>query len=344
MILFEQRGLPVLQNKVYNDPESARLTTLGDVELVRRSDGLVHNRNFVPELLKYDQSYQNEQAHAPPFRDHLRLVADYVSPYLGKEILEIGCGKAAFLEVLRDLGNKVRGLDPAYEGADPSVERRDFDSSYDGPAFDFVVLRHVLEHVPEPWKFLGLIAGHARRGCKIYVEVPCFKWSAQHGAFFDVFYEHVNYFVEDLLCSAFSNVLDVRHLFGGQYLCLVAELTSLRTPSCEHETPSTALMSDWRRRLLLFLALQERPLFVWGAGAKGTTLTNVAWKEGLPIAALIDINPAKQGKFVGLSGVPVVAPSDVPRDCTVVVMNSMYEAMAREALPSTCDFVLAEVW
>ena len=54
------------------------------------------------------------------------------------------------------------------------------------------LLRHVLEHIPNPFEFLlRLKEANGRKG-RIYIEVPCFDWICEHCAWFDIFYEHVN--------------------------------------------------------------------------------------------------------------------------------------------------------
>jgi hypothetical protein len=47
---------------------------------------------------------------------------------------------------------------------------------------------------------------------------------------------------------------------------------------------------------------------IWGAAAKGTTLVNTIDPENRRIRFLIDINPAKQGKFVPGTGHQIVSP------------------------------------
>jgi hypothetical protein len=47
---------------------------------------------------------------------------------------------------------------------------------------------------------------------------------------------------------------------------------------------------------------------LWGAGAKGTTLVNLIDPENRRIRFLIDLNPAKQGKFVPGTGHQIVSP------------------------------------
>jgi hypothetical protein len=43
-------------------------------------------------------------------------------------------------------------------------------------------------------------------------------------SWFDLFYEHVNYFRLDDLRRMFGTVHEAGHLFGGQYLYIVADL------------------------------------------------------------------------------------------------------------------------
>ena len=64
----------------------------------------------------------------------------------------------------------------------------------------------------------------------IYIEVPCFDWIIEHGAWFDIFYEHVNYFRLDDFRRAFGKVIHAGRSFGGQYLSVIADLDTLRVP------------------------------------------------------------------------------------------------------------------
>lgn len=102
----------------------------------------------------YDEYYQNEQGVSPAFQKHLERVADIVETRLGKDrLVEVGCGKGYFLRfTLTICGITSLGFDPAYEGDDPRVRREVFSPGM----FDHargVVLRHVLEHIPQPIDF-----------------------------------------------------------------------------------------------------------------------------------------------------------------------------------------------
>ena len=56
--------------------------------------------------------------------------------------------------------------------------------------------------------------------------MPCLDWICKHRAWFDIFYEHVNYFRLTDFQRLFQRIEDSGHLFGGQYLYVVAELAS----------------------------------------------------------------------------------------------------------------------
>lgn len=63
---------------------------------------------------------------------------------------------------------------------------------------------------------------------------------------------------------------------------------------------------------------------VWGAGAKGATFCNVVDPDCKFIAFVVDITPAKQGKYIPGTGHPIYAPEALRRVDTVLLMNPNY--------------------
>jgi SAM-dependent methyltransferase len=329
--LYQQLGLPVFQNKIYSSPESAVRAVTGDVALVQSPEsGLVGNALFQPALLDYDADYQNEQACSQAFRSHLekvlQIIQAQVSP--GDVGIEIGCGKGYFLEMLASSGANVTGYDPAYEGSDTRVIKQYFGSERVSVVPDYLILRHVLEHIPTPWLFISELAAVCKTGTKIYIEVPCFEWIVENNAFYDVFYEHVNYFTLDVLERTFRNVIECGKIFGGQYLYVIAQLDSFRIPEgYTGKMFSPLTMDKYLENLLARRMSDSGDLYVWGAGAKGITFSNIVARHEIKVSALVDINPAKQNKYAGLSGIPIVSPRDVLSKldgADVFVMNPVY--------------------
>jgi 2-polyprenyl-3-methyl-5-hydroxy-6-metoxy-1,4-benzoquinol methylase len=143
-VLYKQEQLPVLQNRMYETELEAKNCPKGDMELIEdQRSGLIYNAKFHPELVVYDASYQNEQACSPFFKDHLESVSEIIDRHMGREsIIEVGCGKGFFLEMLLSKGFDIIGFDPTYEGTNPKVTKQYVPRV--GLRASGFVLRHVL--------------------------------------------------------------------------------------------------------------------------------------------------------------------------------------------------------
>ena len=230
-VLYRQGQLPIFQNCMYATEAEAKACPKGDMELVEdQLSGLVYNAAFRPELMVYDANYQNEQALSSSFQEHLERVSQIVARWMGQNaIVEIGCGKGFFLEMLLAKGFDVIGFDPTYEGINQRVVKQHFAPGV-GIGGKALVLRHVLEHIHNPVEFLLQLKKANGGSGRIYIEVPRLDWICKHRAWFDVFYEHVNYFRISDFYRIFGTVVESGSLFGGQYLFVVAELETLRAP------------------------------------------------------------------------------------------------------------------
>jgi SAM-dependent methyltransferase len=326
-LLYKQTGYPVFQNRMYDSAQEGRDCPKGDIHLVEDgATGLVYNATFRPELMNYDGNYQNEQGLSGYFRQHLKTVADLVEHHLGRECLvEVGCGKGFFLELLLERGADITGFDATYEGSNPRVCRQYYEPGVIERA-EGLVLRHVLEHVQDPYNFLRLIGDANGDSGRIYIEVPCFDWICEQKAWFDIFYEHVNYFRLADFHRMFGKIVDCGRLFGGQYLYVVAELSSLRAPVYDSANP-VYFPIDFTDQI-------EAPIWggscsaVWGGASKGVIFTLLKTRAGYPVDIVIDINPAKQGKYLPATGIQVQSPEQalpqLPPVSTLFVMNSNY--------------------
>ena len=330
--LYRVTDLPVLQNRTFADAASARASAGADMRLVQDSrTGLVFNDAFDADKLSYDSDYQNEQAHSGQFQRHLDDVEAVVARHFsGRSLIEVGCGKGSFLALLRERGYAVTGIDPAYEGDNPEVIKAPFTAELDLRA-DAIVLRHVLEHIADPVSFLGEIARANGGAGLIYIEVPCLDWIIEHKAWFDLFYEHVNYFRLSDLQRLFGSVQEAGHLFGGQYLYIVADLASLRSPLASTVEP-LHLPDDFSASLTRAVDIVRgdagRGSAIWGASSKGVIYSLFLQRAGVSVDRVVDINPAKQGRYLPLSGARVSSPQEamdaLPEGAHLFVMNSNY--------------------
>lgn len=328
--IYRINQLPIFQNRMYDSEEEAINCPRGDMRLVEDfNTGLIYNSAFHSELMQYDHQYQNEQAVSPVFRAHLKQVSEIISRTIGKRsIVEIGSGKGFFLEMLAAEGFSVTGFDPAYEGDNPAIVRDYFKPGLEIRA-EGIVLRHVLEHVWDPVTFLQTLKQDNGVKRKIYIEVPCFDWICQHRAWFDIFYEHVNYFRISDFKRMFGTIHECGKLFNGQYLYVVAELSTLRRPKYD-KSNRVPFPDDFLRCLDKTARAAEckRPSVVWGGASKGVIFSLLKARHGDPVNMVIDINPEKQNRYLPATGLKVQSPEEalpaLPRGASIFVMNSNY--------------------
>lgn len=337
VLIYRVEDIPVFQNKVYESESLAQEAVVGDVELSRCIGcGFVFNRLFEASLMDYDDNYQNEQSHSTGFDNYLdSIVKVFERKGFGdSKVVEIGCGKGAFLSKLWARGFDAQGYDPAYEGGDGRVTKDYFSAKYAGSNVGLIVLRHTLEHVASPFEFIREIAEFCNYEGSIYIEVPCFDWILDKGAWWDVFYEHCNYFTANSLQSMFYES-EVGHFFSGQYLYLFAELKSVRKSVKEAASvkkdivPAFSIGEGMRA-----FAEDHKGMVVWGAGAKGSTYVNTVDPDRSYISAVVDINPKKVGCYVAKSGHQIVSPDDLDKsaEIDILVMNGNYEEEIKASL------------
>jgi hypothetical protein len=337
-LLYQLEQLPIFQNRMYDSEAEAKACPKGDMQLVEdQESGLIYNAAFRPELMIYDAHYQNEQAVSPSFREHLESVSRIIDKCMGREsLIEVGCGKGFFLEMLLDKGFDVTGFDPTYEGNNPKVLKHYFEPGV-GIRAKGLILRHVLEHIRDPFSFLCQLKEANGGSGKIYIEVPCFDWICDHRAWFDVFYEHVNYFRQSDFHRMFGSVIESGHVFGGQYLFVVAELATLREPKIG---PLESV--NFPHNFALGLT-ESRRTAIWGGASKGVIFSLLKARSGQPINTVIDINPAKQGKYLPSTGLLVQSPSEalatLPKGSTIYVMNSNYLEEIKEMSNNAYEYI-----
>lgn len=364
VVLFRQR-VPVHQNVVFDNREEARDIARGDLSLACcGSCGFVFNAAFDESKLAYGGSYENAQSFSPLFMEHMRglagsLVAD--RSVAEGHVVEVGCGAGTFLRLMADLADpsfSAEGFDPAYRG--PESERGGrlrFVKAFfgaetrSGPAAA-VISRHVIEHIPEPVPFLEAVRGAATRGpgghtpAHVWIETPSIEWILEHGAVWDLFYEHCSYFSPESLAVACAQaglaVGGVRPVFGGQYIWL--EAMPAADATVERPAATLELARAFGERMAqadehlrgLVGGPAAAPTFLWGAGAKGVTVANLIDPDTAILAGVVDVNPRKQGKWLPGTGHPIVGPQALANAGSgrVIVMNPNYLEEIRSTLES----------
>lgn len=234
---------------------------------------------------------------------------------------------------------EVAFLNPASAAA--IVERH-------GPA-DLVVANNVLAHVPDINGFVAGLALLLGPQGVLSVECPHLLNLVDQVQFDTIYHEHYSYWsllaVERLFARHGLQVFDVEHLptHGGSLRVLAARsqrapsdaLIALRLTEAQRGLDDDAFYQGFAVRVekvvqgfQAWLAAKidmGRKVAAYGAAAKGNTFLNAALVRRGDVMAVADMSPAKQGRLLPGSHVPVVAPQALlamqPDDILILPWN-----------------------
>jgi SAM-dependent methyltransferase len=365
-VFFTQEGVPINSCLLLPDVEEARGFPRGRVKLGFCSNcGFISNLAFDPSLIEYSERYEETQGFSPTFNSFHKALAERLverHQLYDKKILEIGCGKGEFLNMLCKLGhNKGVGFDPGYI-ADreelEAVENVDFiadfySSKYSDYESDFVCCKMTLEHIPDTADFIDQVGYSidASRGTTVFFQVPDATRILEDCAFEDIYYEHCSYFYSGSLSLLFHNygleILDVSTEYDDQYLTIEAKAIAdeSRTPlqgDVQRHTIAGYVASfserykqkvaEWQK-VLDECQEEGRKVVMWGSGSKGVAfLTSLERSDMLDY--VVDINPYRQDHYMVGFGQKIISPEFLEEygPDVVIIMNRIYADEIRQML------------
>jgi hypothetical protein len=353
---FEIKNAPIFSLVTVKSKEEALKVPRKDIELAFcHSCGFIFNCKFDTSINYFTGGYEDQQGFSKTFMDYLRKISlELIDRYnlQGKTLMEIGCGKGDFINLLVELNKgKGIGIDPAYEigrqkNHDLTFYKEFYKLEHGKLPVDFISCRHTLEHIHGTYDFLKLIRNSLgeRTGKIIFFEIPQITRILEIQAFWDIFYEHCSYFSAGSLARLFRStgyeILDMRHVYNDQYILIDAK--PVNTPSTktfeieesiqeqknrvdEFKLKIQRQLGDWRQKLLT-LKQKNSKVVVWGGGSKSVGfLTNFADLE--VIEYVVDINPFMENNFIPGIGKQYVQPKflkDYKPDA-VIIMNGIYK-------------------
>ncbi len=335
-------ALPVFQNVVWETCQAAKDAPSAPFELSTCKDcGFSFNGMFSSEAVTYDERYNNavpSDAFKQYYQSLISMLAKRFAIADGT-VYDVGCGKGEFLQMFCAAVPGIYGI-----GIDPScepVERANFrlirdvlKPSHFAPDTKLVVVRHVLEHIEKPVEFVEML-----RTCvpdvPVFVEVPDFDWIIRNRAFWDFCYEHCNYFTLESLAVALRAAgfrpIDQQTSFDGQYQWAICRPCDPARPPAGSGASAVADVARYDAvekaeiDRVRKLADTNGGLALWGMSTKGVILSVLLGDDR--VLGGVDINPEKQGRFAGTSGVRINPPEwvlELPEGTPLLVMNPNY--------------------
>ena len=285
-------------------------------------------------------------------------------------VVEVASNDGTLLNFFQGLGMKCTGIEPTASTAtvarDLGLEVLEVfldevasNLGADGLVADLLIANNVLAHVPD-------IVGCAT-GCRRLLGsdgVASFEFHhlvelVSKTQFDTIYHEHFSYLsltsVEAVFKTAGLKVFDVQQLstHGGSLRVYVQPAESTRFDICEsvhrlrdqeasRGVASPSFYADFQERsncikddLMEFLIDAKRKgqsVVGYGAAAKGNTLLNYAGVRPDLIPYVVDNNPAKQGRYLPGSRIPIVDELrivDDPPDLVLVLSWNIRDEIAR---------------
>ena len=293
----------------------------------------------------------------------------------GSCVVEVASNDGYLLQYVQQAGIPCYGIEPTASTAKAAralgleVVERFFgvaladELARAGRQADLIAANNVLAHVPDINDFVGGFTRLLKPHGVATFEFPHLLRMVQGCQFDTAYHEHYSYLsltaVQRIFAANGLVVVDVQELptHGGS-LRVFAQRSDASTPrptepavaallarEAQAGVCSTNFYSDFqlqalriKRELLSFLIAaqaQGRKVAAYGAAAKGNTLLNFAGVRPDLLPYVVDKNPAKQGKFLPGSRIPIVDEAHLRADRPDVVLilpwNLRDEIMAQLA-------------
>jgi 2-polyprenyl-3-methyl-5-hydroxy-6-metoxy-1,4-benzoquinol methylase len=129
-----------------------------------------------PGLLKKLEAIYRRMA----LRGHVAFISRAAGNRAGIDLLDVGCGSASLLGLMKQRGFRVMGVDFSPEAAAVAKTENGVqvvvgslqDAAFPGRSFDLVTLFHVMEHVTNPREVLKEVARILRPEGSLVLQVP----------------------------------------------------------------------------------------------------------------------------------------------------------------------------
>jgi hypothetical protein len=314
--------------RLFPDRNEALRQPIGSVQFAwNEKDPFLYNELYDASLICFDENYCTVVtdiqglASVPTLNYLPNILERHLAP--NPVIIDIGCGQGEFVEALRDRGLDAIGYDPVVRRSERFLHPEYW--SPNEPPADLYVMRCVLPHIPEPWKFLKSIS-ESSPNALVLVEFQRLEWILENNIWYQIGHGHVNFFsADDFECR--YTVVDQGQFSNGEWAwVLIDPATFVAAPPREDSTQKQlqTLLAN-RKSMLWNTSKISDPVAIWGAAGKGIVLGQALQDSSIKVSAAVDANPNRWGKFLETSGIPVVSPENalkgLPTSTSVLVSN-----------------------
>ncbi len=289
-------------------------------------------------------------------------------------VVEVAANDGYLLQFVKEQNIPCTGIEPTAAPAKAAMEKgieiiEEFFGSklarkmvLDGKQADLIVANNVLAHVPEINDFVSGCSDLLKPQGVVTFEFPHLMRLVDQVQFDTIYHEHFSYLSLNTVNRIFSSnglcIFDVEQLetHGGSLRVFAQRKgrgnfpvnpTVANLAQCEKDNgmqqreyyqgfqTRVEILKDDFLLFLLNAKRQKKSLAAYGAAAKGNTLINFSGLRPDTLPYVVDKNPAKQGKFMPGSRIPIVSEDrlmDTKPDFVIVLpWNLQQEIMGQLA-------------
>ena len=333
-----------------------RVLTCERCWLVQTEDYAHHAELFPPDYAYFSSVSSTWLRHVGEYVDTMASRYDLGSTSL---VVEVASNDGGLLQLVQARGIPCIGVEPTASTASAARTRglqvigEFFGEALgsrmadDGIAADLMVANNVLAHVPDPNDFVRGFARVLKPEGVVTFEFPHLLRLVEGNQFDTIYHEHFSYLSLTAVLEAFGRngltVFDVEELptHGGSLRvfaqrsdtgrrAVTGAVARVREEELTAGMVARAFYESFQETaervkndFLAFLLDAKRTgqvVAAYGAAAKGNTLMNFAGVRSDLVRFVVDRSPAKQGKFMPGSRIPIVDEDRLRHDRPALVV------------------------
>ena len=290
--------------------------------------------------------YYKEVIRAAAFSEEMKIFRtkqfdDFVKRYSlkNKKVIEIGCGRGEYLELMKQFGIKAYGLEYAKDSViqcvqnDLQVSEKYIDKSdekINGGPFDAFFILNFLEHIPDPCTMLSGIHNNLSDDGIGLVEVPNFDMMLKNNLFSEFIGDHLFYFTKETLANTLARngfeILSCKEIWYDYIISAVVRKRKKMDVS-NFDTQQAKIKSELENYIEKF-----NKVAVWGAGHQSFAILSLT-KISDKIDYVVDDATFKQNNFTPATHVPIVSSDKLrsnPVDAIIVMAASYSDEVAKK--------------
>lgn len=258
----------------------------------------------------------------------------------GKPVLEIGCGRGEYLELLNEVGMRSHGTEHGKPSADAAslaglkVQQVFPDRDgliLEGAPFSAIFCFNFMEHWPDPRAVLRSVLPNLDGSAVGLIEVPNFDMLIEKQMATEFVADHLSYFTSATLRTALElsgfEVLEIQEVW---YRYILSAIVRKRTPIAAE--PFKKALEAQRGRVDSFIdQAGNNGVAIWGAGHQALA-TMALLRLDKRIRYVVDSAPFKQGRFTPATHIPIVSPEmldQAPVDSILIMAAGFSDEVAR---------------